>query len=78
MKASKMNRAVKHYCPRLPLKGRYSAHSVRATFITRALQNGASADDVQRAVGHADPATTKLYGRRGHNPEKSASFFGSY
>src|SRR5690349_905441 len=31
--------------------------------------------DVQRDVGHADPSTTKLYDRRGHNPEKSASFF---
>lgn len=27
---------------------------------------------------HADPVTTKLYDRRGYNPEKSASFFAIY
>jgi site-specific recombinase XerD len=56
----------------------YSAHSMRATFITTALENGASLEDVQRAAGHADPSTTKLYDRRGYNPEKSASFFANY
>jgi site-specific recombinase XerD len=39
-----------------------SAHSMRATFITTALDNGASLEDVQSAAGHADPSTTKLYG----------------
>ena len=56
----------------------YSAHSMRATFITTALDNGASLEDVQRAAGHADPSTTKLYDRRGYNPEKSASLFANY
>ena len=56
----------------------YSAHSMRATFITTALENGASLEDVQEAVGHADPSTTKLYDRRGYNPEKAASFFANY
>ena len=56
----------------------FSAHSMRETFITTALENGASLEDVQRDVGHADPSTTKLYDRRGHNPEKSASFFANY
>ena len=56
----------------------YSAHSMRATFITTALDNGASLEDVQSAAGHADPSTTKLYDRRGYNPEKSASFFANY
>ena len=55
----------------------YSAHSMRATFITTALDNGASLEDVQ-SDGHADPSTTKLYDRRGYNPEKSASFFANY
>jgi len=50
---------------------------MRATFITTALDNGASLEDVQSA-GHADPSTTKLYDRRGYNPEKSASFFANY
>jgi len=56
----------------------YSAHSMRATFITTALENGATLDDVQRAAGHSEPGTTKLYDRRGYNPEKSASFFATY
>jgi len=56
----------------------YSAHSMRATFITTALENGAQLEDVQKAAGHRDPGTTKLYDRRGYNPEKAASFFATY
>jgi len=43
-----------------------------------ALENGAALDDVQRPAGHSEPGTTKLYDRRGYNPEKSASFFATY
>jgi hypothetical protein len=32
----------------------------------------------QKAAGHRDPSTTKLYDRRGYNPEKAASFFATY
>jgi hypothetical protein len=35
-------------------------------------------EDVQKAAGHRDPGTTKLYDRRGYNPEKAASFFATY
>ncbi|MBY0514375.1 MAG: tyrosine-type recombinase/integrase, partial [Gemmataceae bacterium] len=42
----------------------YSAHSMRATFITTTLENGAKLEDVQKAAGHRDPSTTKLYDRR--------------
>ena len=56
----------------------YSAHSMWATFITTALENGAQLKDVQKAAGHRDPGTTKLYDRRGYNPEKAASFFPTY
>jgi hypothetical protein len=49
--------------------------TMRATFITTALENGAQLEDVQKAAGHRDPSTTKLYDRRGYNPEKAASFF---
>jgi hypothetical protein len=34
-------------------------------FITTALENGAQLEDVQKAAGHRDPGTTKLYDRRG-------------
>jgi integrase/recombinase XerD len=73
-----VDRILRKYAAALGLGGGYSAHSMRATFITTALNNGASLEDVQRDVGHADPSTTKLYDRRGHNPEKSASFFATY
>jgi len=46
----------------------------RATFITTAPENGAQLEDVQKAAGHRDPSTTKLYDRRGYNPEKAARF----
>jgi integrase/recombinase XerD len=69
---------LRKYAARVGLDTGYSAHSMRATFITTALDKGASLEDVQRDVGHADPTTTKLYDRRGYNPEKSASFFATY
>ncbi len=73
-----VDRVLRKYAEKTGLTGGFSAHSMRATFITMALQNGASLEDVQRDVGHADPTTTKRYDRRGHNPEKSASFFANY
>jgi integrase/recombinase XerD len=76
---------VRKYAGALGLDRGYSAHSMRATFITTALENGATAlengaqlEDVQKAAGHRDPSTTKLYDRRGYNPEKAASFFATY
>jgi site-specific recombinase XerD len=51
---------------------------MRATFITKALENGAQLEDVQKAAGHREPGTTKLYDRRNYNLEKSASFFATY
>ena len=73
-----IDRILRKYARKIGLDRGYSAHSTRATFITTALDNGTSLEDVQRAAGHADPSTTKLYDRRGYNPEKSASFFANY
>jgi len=56
----------------------FSAHSMRSTFATNALANGAKLDNVQSALGHADPSTTKLYDHRGDNPEEAAAFFANY
>ena len=47
---------------------------MRATFITTALENDCSLEDLQRDAGHSEPGTTKLYDRRGYNPEKSGTF----
>ena len=73
-----IDRVVRKYAAGLGLARGYSAHSMRATFITTALDNGALLEDVQKAAGHRDPSTTKLYDRRGYNPEKAASFFATY
>lgn len=73
-----IDRILRKYALRIGLSRGFSAHSMRATFITTALENGASLEDVQKAAGHRDPSTTKLYDRRGYNPEKSASFFATY
>lgn len=78
MSPDMVDRVVRKYSSRIGLERGYSAHSMRATFITTALENGASLEDVQKAAGHRDPSTTKLYDRRGYNPEKSASFFATY
>jgi integrase/recombinase XerD len=73
-----IDRMVRKYAAKIGLGRGYSVHSMRATFITTALENGAQLEDVQKAAGHRDPSTTKLYDRRGYNPEKAASFFATY
>jgi integrase/recombinase XerD len=73
-----IDRVLRKHAAATGLTRGYSAHSMRATFITTALGNGATLDDVLRAAGHSEPSTTKLYDRRGYNPEKSASFYATY
>lgn len=73
-----IDRVLRKHAKAIGLERGYSAHSMRATFVTTALENGASLEEVQKAAGHRDPGTTKLYDRRGYNPEKSASFFATY
>jgi len=70
-----IDRLVRKYAAEIGLGRGYSALSMRATFITTALENGAQLEDVQKMAGHRDPSTTKLYDRRHYNPEKAASFF---
>jgi integrase/recombinase XerD len=47
-------------------------HSLRATFVTLALEGGAPLHIVQRAAGHADPRTTERYWRRKDNLDDNA------
>ena len=78
MSPDAIDRVLRKYAAVIGMARGYSAHSMRATFITTALENGAQLEDVQKAAGHRDPSTTKLYDRRGYNPEKAASFFATY
>jgi integrase/recombinase XerD len=78
MSPDAIDRLVRKYAAAIGQTRGYSAHSMRATFITTALENGALLEDVQKAAGHRNPGTTKLYDRRGYNPEKAASFFATY
>jgi integrase/recombinase XerD len=78
MNPDAIDRVLRKHAKTIGLERGFSAHSMRATFITTALENGCSLEDVQRAAGHREPGTTKLYDRRGYNPEKSASFFAIY
>ena len=68
------NRLLRKQAAAIGLKTGHSAHSIPATFISTAPENGATLDDAQRAAGQAEPGTTELYDRRGYNPKKSASF----
>ena len=56
--ADLIDRIVRKYVAKSGLRRGFSAHSMRVTFITCALDNGASLEEVQRAAGHADATTT--------------------
>lgn len=53
-------------------------HALRATAATNALEHGADIALVQDWLGHANPATTRLYDKRGQKPEESPSYRVSY
>jgi len=53
-------------------------HSLRATAATNALEHGADFGRVQGWLGHANPATTKLYDKRKDRPEESPTFKVAY
>ena len=69
---------MEKYVTQLGIGKWYSPHSMRATFITTTLDNGAKLEDVQRTVGHADPSTTQLYDRGRFTPQKSAALVVEY
>jgi integrase/recombinase XerD len=54
-----IDRVLRKHAAAIGLTRGYSAHSMRATFITTALENGATLDDVQRAAGHAEPGNNE-------------------
>jgi site-specific recombinase XerD len=66
-------RVVEKYATLVGLK--ISPHSLRATFVTLALEGGAKLQQVQYAVGHADPRTTERYQQRKLNLDNNAVDF---
>ena len=49
-------------------------HSFRHTFATEALGAGAALQDVQDALGHADPRTTRRYDRSRNRLDKDPTY----
>lgn len=66
-----IERIVEGYAKAAGLAG-LSPHGLRATFVTITLGNGASLEQVQYAMGHADPRTTERYHKRKLNLENNA------
>jgi site-specific recombinase XerD len=53
---------------------RLSPHSLRHAFATTAREEGVPLEDVQDAMGHADPRTTRRYDRDRHNLDRDPSY----
>ncbi|WP_422769495.1 tyrosine-type recombinase/integrase [Plantactinospora sp. WMMC1484] len=51
-----------------------SPHSLRHAFATTARAEGVSLEDVQDAMGHADPRTTRRYDRDRHNLDRDPAY----
>ena len=70
-------RLVRHYALIADLPGAIdgiSAHAMRATAATNALQHQADIAKVQEWLGHGHIGTTRLYDRRNSRPEDSPTF----
>lgn len=55
----------------IPEPHKISPHSLRHTYATLSLDNGATLDQLQDALGHADPRTTRRYDRNRHRIDDS-------
>jgi integrase len=53
---------------------RISPHSLRHSFVTELLANGVPLQDVQEAVGHADPRRTRAYDRSRRNLDRHPTY----
>jgi site-specific recombinase XerD len=66
-----IERVVCRYAKAAGLTG-LTPHGLRASFVTLTLEGGAKLEQVQYAVGHADPRTTERYQRRKLNLDDNA------
>jgi len=53
---------------------RLSPHSLRHAFATAARSEGVALEDVQDAMGHADPRTTRRYDRDRYNLDRDPAY----
>src|SRR5262249_30480158 len=58
----------------IPSFAKLSPHSLRHAFATAARDEGVPLEDVQDAMGHADPRTTRRYDRDRHNLDRDPSY----
>jgi len=58
----------------IPAADRLSPHSLRHSFATELLGAGVPLQDVQDAMGHADPRTTRRYDRSRHNLDQHPTY----
>ena len=58
----------------LATAGQVNPHSFRHAFVTLARDAGVALEDVQDAVGHADPRTTRRYNRARHNLDRHPGY----
>lgn len=70
-----IQRVVETACEKAGLNLKITPHALRATFVTLALSGGAKLEQVQYAVGHADPRTTERYQKRKINLDNNAVDF---
>jgi integrase/recombinase XerD len=61
-------------CRAADLPAGVSPHSLRHSYATESLRLGAALQDVQDALGHADPRTTRRYDRSRHNLDRSPNY----
>ncbi len=73
LSAQAMYRRVKRHARAAGIEKRITPHSLRHTFVTLALDGGASVRQVQAAARHADPKTTLRYDRHRRNLDDHAS-----
>lgn len=68
------SRLLRRLARQVGIRKRISPHSLRHTFVTLALDAGATLRDVQTAAGHADPKSTFYYDRARHNLDRAATY----
>lgn len=65
---------LRRLCAAAGLPVGVSPHSLRHSYATEALRLGAALQEVQDALGHADPRTTRRYDRSRHNFDRSPNY----